>query len=77
MDLNNINQIFMCVCCEVIVIGETIVLYVWILKPLCTFESRWNSEKIRTFFGDRLTTMIFLQDLGIEHSCFFMMTIII
>ena len=64
---NHMNEI--CVCCEAIVLGETIAMYVWIIKTMCKLVPQWNLSKIRIIFGDGFITPTLLRDLNIEQSC--------
>ena len=65
--LNNMNEV--CVCCEVICIGETIAMYTWILQTLQELEKGFNLSQVRIIFGDGLITMSLLKALGIEETC--------
>ena len=64
---NHMNEI--CVYCEAVVLGETIAMYVWIIKTMCKLVPRWNLSKIRIIFGDGFISHTLLKDLNIEHSC--------
>jgi len=63
------NNLRVCVCCEAIVNGETIVMYTWIIQTMCKMEPRWCCSNLKIIFGDGFITPRLLRNLGIESSC--------
>ena len=46
--INNLNRI--CLCCEAIVIGETLEIYVWLLRMLDVMVQEWNLLDLKIVF---------------------------
>lgn len=65
----NINNHKVCVCCESIVNGETIVIYTWIIQTLSKIEPHWSCSNIRIMFVNGFIIPRLLHNLGIVNSC--------
>ena len=65
--INNLNMIGLC--CEAIVIGETLEMYVWLLRMLADMVEEWQLSDLKIIFGDGFITKSLLQKLDIEQTC--------
>ena len=65
--INNLKMI--CLCCEAIVIGETLDMYVWLIQTMATVVKQWNASKLRIIYGDGFVTKSILHQLNITNTC--------
>ena len=65
--INNLKMI--CLCCEAIVIGETLDMYVLLIQTMAIVVKQWNVSKLRVIYGDGFITKSILYQLNITNTC--------